>query len=289
MPNDGGGTLSAMASDAASGFALGGPVGAGIGGLIGLFSSLGSESQQTQIDQRKQLLLQFIAARRAQALAEGTAALAKQTQAAASTAGAGAGRRAVARGAQDPSGAILPAEQGAIAAGSDAMEKFTNATNAEYDKSEMQVQMGAFNSPLKEPFSDVVAKIGQSAVGMVTDIRKQELMDRYNNNSPGGLNDPGTPSMDASGNPTYYPKGMPGTVAPDASHQQSDLQNPGAVNAASYGDALASARTTAMDGFKSNVGPGIATPGYDNRQVDSMTRDLVAAHRRMYMGLGGRS
>jgi len=282
MAADTGGTLSAMASDAASGFSIGGPTGAGVGALFGLLSGLASESspEYRVLEQRKQLLRQLIAARRAEAIAEGSKIIAQQTQGAVQAAETGAARRAASRGIQDTSGYIQPAGQNALSQGSTAMERFITNTNAQYDQAEMNLESESLKFPTPEPLSNVVAKIGQSATGFIQDIRKQKLIDEYNANQPGGSNylaNPGAPSVDAQGNPTYYP----------GNTSQADITQPGAVNAMPFADNIVAARRSAVNSFKDGVGPGIAVPGFNDKQVDAATRELLNAHRRMYMGLGG--
>lgn len=248
------GAATGTISGAASGFSVAGPPGAIIGGLAGLLSGIFGSSASDIYEERIQKLLQHIAEARSKAIAEGHL-IAQQAQASVQTARAGAGRYAAAHGVKDVTPYTQAAGEREQAAGSAALSSYLEKTNQAYDQMALQAEGMATGGPIPEPASSVVAKIGQSAVGFVQDIRRQKLIDEYNRMNPPGASSPG-------------------------------VTGPGDFSSPLFENELTASRTAALNSFKSNVGPGVAVPGFDDKQVDAATKDLLAAYRRMNMGLG---
>ncbi len=181
MPYNVGGGLRAGVSLAATGALFGGPVGAAIGGGIGLLSGLAGGDPYAEREKRKRDALAAIATAKAKALREGVANITRHTANIVANARATALRGSISQGRAGAAQAdALPVVSRVTAGSNAAIGDFETKTNAMYDSQAAEIERDyALNAPIPPSISDYLSAVGEGTVqvkNMVDKYRAQKEM-----------------------------------------------------------------------------------------------------------------
>lgn len=185
MP-DYGGAVRAGSTGALGGFAVGGPVGAVIGGGLGVISGLLSDSPEQTRQKRMGELLGQIAALKTKTINEGMQRLGKQTAGTLANVRAAAIRRARAAGDTNTEAYTNPVESNVADAGSRAGESFLNDTTRSFDQATLNAQMDFAGRPIEPNLSDYLTEIGGAATQYGLAKQRNDLIQQHiDKTSPG--------------------------------------------------------------------------------------------------------
>lgn len=177
MPYNFGGGVKAGVGLASAGLAFGGPVGAAVGGVLGLLSGFAGGDPYAEREKRKRDALTALTNAKAKALREGTDRIIQQTSNIISKAKGDALRGAISSGRASAAEANqLPVVSQAAAAGTNAIGNFQTSTESAYAQQAANIEAEyAMDTPIPPAVSDYLAAIGEASVGVKNMVAKYNV------------------------------------------------------------------------------------------------------------------